>query len=249
MTEPARSSAVKVATTSIPFLMVASAASRDSGSASWSASCIVLLCVLLNKDVNSISKSGSLGDNHESCVHSEDDDLGVGDARRGEERGRVKICNKVERKREGRFNMRIRTPPLLFRKVPVPGDQRSTTIMGPAIALLICGGLTGIAKERNGDYLEIYHTFLKDTSHTDFTLDPYFVARDPSLFPDEDQYDCIMLTGSGIVSLPLTLISLLCYIHPTFPTLKPSFACSSCPSSQRGILVTSSISRICIRKY
>jgi hypothetical protein len=74
----------------------------------------------------------------------------------------------------------------------------------PAIALLVCGGLTGIARDRNGDYLEIYHTFLKATNHTDFTLDPYFVAREPSVFPNEDQYDCIMLTGSGIVSLLFT---------------------------------------------
>jgi len=73
--------------------------------------------------------------------------------------------------------------------------------MSPAIALLICGGLTGIAKERNGDYLDIYHSFLKATNDADFTLDPYFVARQPSVFPDEDRYDCIMLTGSGIVSL------------------------------------------------
>lgn len=77
--------------------------------------------------------------------------------------------------------------------------------MRPAIALLICGGLTGIAKERNGDYLDIYHTFLKDTSPAEFTLDPYFVARDPSVYPNEDQYDCILLTGSGI--------------HPTLPAL------------------------------
>ena len=107
--------------------------------------------------------------------------------------------NSGEKERE-QFNTRIRTPPLLFRKVPVP----QTTIMGPAIALLICGGLTGIAKERNGDYLEIYHTFLKVTHDTDFTLDPYFVVREPSVFPNEDQYDCIMITGSGIVSLSLT---------------------------------------------
>jgi hypothetical protein len=126
---------------------------------------------------------------------------------RGERKS--KICDKVERKREGRFNTRVRTPPLLFRKVPVPGS--STTIMRPAIALLICGGLTGFARERNGDYLDIYQTFLKDTSSTDFTLDPYFVARDPSVLPDEDQYDCIVLTGSGIVSLSLTNLSLMLY--------------------------------------
>lgn len=52
MAEPARRIAVRVATTSIPLLMVASAASKDRGSASWSTSCIVLECVLLNKDVN-----------------------------------------------------------------------------------------------------------------------------------------------------------------------------------------------------
>ena len=78
--------------------------------------------------------------------------------------------------------------------------------MSPAIALLVCGGLSGIAKERNGDYLDIYRTFLQATSpaqinHPQFTLDPYFIAREPSAFPNEDQYDCIMLTGSGTVNL------------------------------------------------
>ena len=141
-------------------------------------------------------------------MHSEDDDLGVGDARRGEERGKVKFATRWREREEG-FNTRVRTPPRLFGKVPVPGS--STTIMGPAIALLICGGLTGMAKERNGDYLDLYQAFLKDTSRTDFTLDPYFVARDPSVLPDEDQYDSIVITGSGIVSLSLTNLALMLY--------------------------------------
>ena len=82
--------------------------------------------------------------------------------------------------------------------------------MVPAIALLVCGGLSGIAKERNGDYLDIYRTFLNLTSPDDaqFTLVPYFIAREPSLFPNEDKYDCIMLTGSGTVN-PLYALYLL----------------------------------------
>jgi len=120
-------------------------------------------------------------------VHSEDDDLEVGDARRGDERQSKNLQQGGEKEICG-FGLRLS---FLGRCLCLVINHHR-----PAIALLICGGLTGIARERNGDYLDIHHTFLKDTSHTDFTLDPYFVARDPSVFPDEDQYDCIMLTGS-----------------------------------------------------
>ncbi|KAF8960621.1 class I glutamine amidotransferase-like protein [Flammula alnicola] len=66
------------------------------------------------------------------------------------------------------------------------------------IALLVCGGLTGRAKEQNGDYLDIYTRYLRATVPTaiEFTLDPYNVTEDQA-YPNEDEYHCIMLTGSA----------------------------------------------------
>jgi GMP synthase-like glutamine amidotransferase len=70
--------------------------------------------------------------------------------------------------------------------------------MSVRIALLICGGLTGKALEANGDYLDVYTRYLKGTVPTrvDFTLDPFFVAKE-HIYPNEENYDCIMLTGSA----------------------------------------------------
>ena len=68
------------------------------------------------------------------------------------------------------------------------------------IALLKCGDLKGKAYEQNGGYNEVYYNWLKNSIPNPlvnkFTMDSYDVVQD--IYPNEGQYDCIMLTGSGI---------------------------------------------------
>ncbi|PPQ70426.1 hypothetical protein CVT24_013176 [Panaeolus cyanescens] len=69
------------------------------------------------------------------------------------------------------------------------------------IALLICGGLTGEAKEKNGDYYDIYRNYLNNSfpesisRSLEFSLDPYDVRTQQ--YPVEDEYDVLMITGSA----------------------------------------------------
>lgn len=66
------------------------------------------------------------------------------------------------------------------------------------IALLKCGDLKGKAYEQNGGYNEIYNNWLRASIPNPllqkFTLDSYDVVRE--VYPNEDLYDCIILTGS-----------------------------------------------------
>jgi len=68
------------------------------------------------------------------------------------------------------------------------------------IALLKCGDLKGKAYRLNGGYNDIYsswlHHSLPNPLLNKFSLDSYDVVQ--GLYPNEDLYDCIMLTGSGI---------------------------------------------------
>jgi len=67
------------------------------------------------------------------------------------------------------------------------------------IALLKCGDLKGKAYEQNGGYNEIYNNWLHASIPNPlvhkFTLDSYDVVQE--VYPNEDRYDCIMLTGSA----------------------------------------------------
>jgi len=82
------------------------------------------------------------------------------------------------------------------------------------IALLKCGDLKGKAYQQNGGYSQIYNNWLQFSLPNPlvhkFTLDLYDVVQD--IYPNEDLYDCIMLTGSGSTCLfarsPCILIQL-----------------------------------------
>ena len=63
------------------------------------------------------------------------------------------------------------------------------------IALLKCGDLKGKAYEQNGGYNTIYKHWLTLSAIGSFTLDSFDVVQE--IYPNEDLYDCIMLTGSG----------------------------------------------------
>ncbi|KAF9524926.1 class I glutamine amidotransferase-like protein [Crepidotus variabilis] len=69
------------------------------------------------------------------------------------------------------------------------------------IALLTCGSLTGKAYAENGDYWDVYSKFMHDScpAGTQFKFEPFDVVSKME-YPssqDEDQYDCMMLTGSA----------------------------------------------------
>ena len=74
------------------------------------------------------------------------------------------------------------------------------------IALLKCGELKGKAYEQNGSYYDIFSRWVPDDK---FTLDSYDVVQD--IYPDEDLYDSIMLTGSGTCIFTRSYIIL--FIH------------------------------------
>jgi len=71
-----------------------------------------------------------------------------------------------------------------------------------SIALLVCDTPMPNVIAEHGDYQKIFSALLKDSlpgPDHDFTLDSYDVVHKME-YPDEDKldnYDCIMLTGSG----------------------------------------------------
>ncbi|PPQ87070.1 hypothetical protein CVT25_000050 [Psilocybe cyanescens] len=84
--------------------------------------------------------------------------------------------------------------------------------MPPKIALLLCGNLTGKPYADSGGYEAIYSRFLHATvpaspdtegSSLPFTVDYYDVVHEMVYPKHDDEYDCIMLTGSGTVPLCL----------------------------------------------
>jgi hypothetical protein len=66
------------------------------------------------------------------------------------------------------------------------------------IALLICGALTGKAHVQNGDYYDIYLRYMRDSlpQQRDFILDPYDVRVKMEYPVHENDYNCMVLTGS-----------------------------------------------------
>ncbi len=66
------------------------------------------------------------------------------------------------------------------------------------IALLICGTLTGKAHVKNGDYYDVYLRYMRDSlpQQADFIFDPYDVRVKMEYPVHEDDYNCMVLTGS-----------------------------------------------------
>lgn len=83
--------------------------------------------------------------------------------------------------------------------------------MTTRIALLKCGDLKGKAYEQNGNYPEVFNNWLNvslpNPQVNKFILDSYDVVQ--GLYPNEDLYDCIMLTGSGMAYSSAPLIVLI----------------------------------------
>jgi len=71
------------------------------------------------------------------------------------------------------------------------------------IALLTCGRLTGKPLAENGDYNDIYLRYMQQSSPlgTTFTFHPYDVREKMEYPVREDDYTCMLLTGSG-ASIP-----------------------------------------------
>ncbi|KAG1765543.1 hypothetical protein EDD22DRAFT_880416 [Suillus occidentalis] len=74
------------------------------------------------------------------------------------------------------------------------------------IALLICDVPVDTIREQHGDYTRIFGTLLEESlkpinethsadSQTTFTLEPFDVRA--QIYPNEDEYDAILITGSG----------------------------------------------------
>lgn len=87
------------------------------------------------------------------------------------------------------------------------------------IALLKCGDLKGKAYDQNGGYNEIYNNWLLAVA-SNFTLDSYDVVK--GVYPNEDLYDCIMLTGSGIAPYYLGNLLLIHHHQPLQHMKTPS---------------------------
>lgn len=70
------------------------------------------------------------------------------------------------------------------------------------IALLICGSLTGKARVRNADYHDIYLRYLTNScpQGTNFVLDPYQVRLKMEYPEHDNDYNCMILTGSRELS-------------------------------------------------
>ncbi|KAG1810666.1 uncharacterized protein BJ212DRAFT_1278774 [Suillus subaureus] len=71
------------------------------------------------------------------------------------------------------------------------------------IALLICDVPADSIREQHGDYTRIFGTLLEESlkpinethSQTTFTLEPFDVRA--QVYPKEDEYDAMLITGSG----------------------------------------------------
>ena len=83
-----------------------------------------------------------------------------------------------------------------------------------SIALLICGRITGTPLIENGDYYDIYLRYMQECSSPDatFIFHPYDVREKMEYPHEDDDYDCMMLTGSGA---PILYISLSTSDIPT----------------------------------
>lgn len=66
------------------------------------------------------------------------------------------------------------------------------------IALLICGGLSGKALTLNGDYYDIYLRYLTEScpKGVSFSCDAFNVKASMEFPVHEDDYSCMLLTGS-----------------------------------------------------
>ena len=117
-------------------------------------------------------------------------------------------------RREQADKVRVRTPPVRFRRLPVPDFDLNTrgklplTEYAPSCRSslsLVCGGLSGIAKGRNGNYLvpssRPPHPPRSTTRSSQLTPTLLPASHPCSPSSNEDQYDCIMPTGSGTVNL------------------------------------------------
>ncbi|KAH9475957.1 Putative glutamine amidotransferase-like protein C13C5.04 [Psilocybe cubensis] len=101
--------------------------------------------------------------------------------------------------------------------------------MHPKIALLLCGNLTGKPYADHGGYQGIYSKFLQDTvpanpdsSTVPYSVDIYDVVHEMAYPQDDDQYDCIMLTGSAASAYEnLEWITKLCDYISRIATSKP----------------------------
>ena len=88
-----------------------------------------------------------------------------------------------------------------------------------SIALLLCGRITGKPLAENGDYYEIYLRYMQQScpSNVPFNFHKYDV-RDKMEYPlHEDDYSCMVLTGSGTFYLTCTLSSV--HIHNSLISL------------------------------
>jgi len=71
------------------------------------------------------------------------------------------------------------------------------------LAVLLCDTPAPAVLKENGDYHQIFDTWLRGVSFSvDFTLDAFDVVSKMEYPPDDARYDGIFLTGSGQSKYP-----------------------------------------------
>jgi hypothetical protein len=75
----------------------------------------------------------------------------------------------------------------------------SSSLMVLRLALLVCDTPVPAVIESHGKYPEIYDTWLKasDVDTVRYKLTPFDVVNHPETYPNPEEFDAVILTGSG----------------------------------------------------
>ena len=75
----------------------------------------------------------------------------------------------------------------------------SSLLMVLRLALLVCDTPVPAVVEAHGEYPKIYDTWLKasNVAGVPYKLTPFDVVNHPETYPHPEEFDAIILTGSG----------------------------------------------------
>ena len=84
------------------------------------------------------------------------------------------------------------------------------------LALLVCDTLMPAVVEAHGNHPEIYDTWLKasNVAGVPYQLTPFDVVNHPEVYPNPEEIDAVILTGSGSnFHLPIIETNLTCFFR------------------------------------
>jgi GMP synthase-like glutamine amidotransferase len=67
------------------------------------------------------------------------------------------------------------------------------------LALLVCDTTAPVVAETHGNYPEIYDTWLKasNVAGVPYKLTPFDIVNHPEMYPNPEEFDAVIVTGSS----------------------------------------------------